>query len=100
MFVNHLNLCKDLKQLLDQKSGETWRAVDARTRTPRWPAGLLQVIVTMLVMEQAYLHLRRDMARSLAKLEGELARVGSWAATRRERQEAARYDLAGIWLVR
>ena len=33
------------------------------------------------------------MARGLAKLEGELARVGSWAATRRERQEAARYDV-------
>ena len=31
------------------------------------------------------------MARGVAKLEGELIRVGSWAATRRERQEAARY---------
>ena len=37
------------------------------------------------------------MARGLAKLEGELARVGSWAATRRERQEAARYYLPGVW---
>lgn len=38
------------------------------------------------------------MARGLAKLEGELARVGSWAATRRERQEAARfYHLAANW---
>ena len=32
------------------------------------------------------------MARGLAKLEGELTRVGSWAATRRERQEAARCE--------
>ena len=48
---NDLNLFKDLKAV-DQKSGETWRAVDARTRTPRWPAGLLQVIVMMVVMEQ------------------------------------------------
>ena len=37
------------------------------------------------------------MARGLAKLEGELARVGRWAATRRERQEAARYYLPGVW---
>ena len=40
------------------------------------------------------------MARGLAKLEGELARVGSWAATRRERQEAARYYLPGVWCSR
>ena len=30
------------------------------------------------------------MARGLARLEGELTRVSSWAATRREKQEAAR----------
>ena len=45
------------------------------------------------IWQEAYHHNhnhRRDMARGLAKLEGELARVGSWAATRRERQEAAR----------
>ena len=38
------------------------------------------------------------MARGVAKLEGELIRVGSWAATRRERQEAARYILPCLQL--
>ena len=33
---------------------------------------------------------RRDMARGLAKLEGELTRVGSWAAMRRDKEEAYR----------
>ena len=45
-----------------------------------------------IVGNRVYLHFRRDMARGLAKLEGELTRVGSWAATRRERQEAARCE--------
>ena len=37
-----------------------------------------------------FLFPRRDMARGLAKLEGELTRVGSWAAMRRDKEEAYR----------
>ena len=53
---------------------------------------MLQVITIKILTAAAndFLFPRRDMARGLAKLEGELTRVGSWAAMRRDKAEAYR----------
>ena len=64
----------------------------ARAGTSRRPVAVLQVItINILTMAGNDFFLpRRDMARGLAKLEGELTRVGSWAAMRRDKEEAYR----------
>ena len=53
---------------------------------------MLQVITIKIFTTAGddFLFPRRDMARGLAKLEGELTRVGSWAAMRRDKEEAYR----------
>ena len=41
---------------------------------------------------------RRDMARGLARLEGEFTRVAQWARTRRGQQEVARWVVTTVWV--
>ena len=41
---------------------------------------------------------KRDMARGLARLEGEFTRVAQWARTRRGQQEVARWVVTTVWV--